>query len=405
MLTPAAALETILARVAPLAAEQVPLLDAVGRVLAAPLVADRALPAWDNSAMDGYAVRFAELAVGSPLPISQTIAAGHTGDHPLAPGTVARIFTGAAVPPGADTVIMQEDVTADGHSMTPTELPRAGANVRRQGTDVQPGQALLPAGRGVTAGDVGLLAALGRSVVSVVRAPVVTILSTGDELAAVDAPALARGQIRNSNAWMLAAAVRAAGGVPRIVPIVPDDRAAVDAALAEGVQADALLTSGGVSVGDYDHVGHALRALAGDAFGFWKVAVKPGKPLAFAMVGRCAVFGLPGNPVSAGVTFELFAAPALRKLAGHTRLARRRVSAVLDSALPAAQGREIYARAALREVDGVLHVDPARTQSSGALSSLAAADALVITPPHTPARGAGSAVQIMRLDIEDRVAP
>ncbi|MCB9523889.1 MAG: molybdopterin molybdotransferase MoeA [Myxococcales bacterium] len=405
MLTPAQALKSILQRVGPLEAERVPLLDAVDRVLAEPVVADRLLPAWDNSAMDGYAVRHADLLRGGALPVVGEIAAGCTDEIPLPPGKALRIFTGAAMPPGADTVLMQEDAQVGEAGLVATELPAPGANIRKAGSDVQPGQTVIEPGRPLTPGDVGLLAALGRSQVTVVRRPVVAIVSTGDELRPIDAAELARGQIRNSNAWMLAAAVKALGGVPRIVPVVPDDRDAVDQALFHATRADALLTTGGVSVGDHDHVGHALRELAGPDFAFWKVAIKPGKPLLFCTVGHCAVFGLPGNPVSAGVTFELFARPALLRLMGHTRVVRRAVPAVLDAPLPGAKGRQIYARATLREVDGALHVDPSRTQSSGALSSLAAADCLVITPPNTPAKGAGEAVQVLRLDVDDRVAP
>lgn len=405
LLSPDLALKSILQRVSPLEAERVPLLEAVGRVIAEPVVADRVLPAWDNSAMDGYAVRRADLAGGRAIPVTRHVAAGCTDDAPLPPGEAARIFTGAAVPAGADTVLIQEDAQVGEAGLVATELPARGANIRRAGSDVQPGQPVVPAGRPLTPGDVGLLAALGRTQVAVVRRPVVAIVSTGDELRPVDAAALARGQIRNSNAWMLAAAVKALGGVPRIVPVVPDDRQAVDRVLFQATRADVLLTTGGVSVGEHDHVGHALRELAGPDFAFWKVAIKPGKPLLFCTIGHCAVFGLPGNPVSAGVTFELVARPALLTLMGHRRVVRRVVPGVLDAPLGGAKGRQIYARASLREVDGALHVDPSRTQSSGALSSLAAADCLVITPPHSAPKAAGETVPVIRLDLDDRIAP
>lgn len=392
------AIDAILGRVRVLEPERVGVLEAVGRVLAESVVADATLPAWDNSAMDGYAVRHADVALNTPMPVTFEVAAGCTGDRPLGPGEVARIFTGAPIPPGADTVIIQEDADRDGAQVAFREIPAAGANVRLEGNDVRPGDVVLDAGRTLIAGDVGLLAALGRTWVQVVRRPVVSIVSTGDELVSVDTPSLARGQIRNSNALMLAAAVQSVGAIPRIVPIVPDDRAATDRALALGAQADAMLISGGASVGDHDHVHVALRALSAEAFAFWKVKIKPGKPLAFGTIGHCAVFGLPGNPVSAGVTYELFARPALRKMMGFADLHRRVERARLAVPMSAGRQRRAYVRGVFEVRDGELWVDPSRSQSSGALSSLAGAEALVINPIDGPAREAGAWADVLRLD-------
>ena len=390
----------ILSRLRPLPPERVSLLEARGRVLAEAVLATRRLPAWDNSAMDGYAVRAADLATpGVTLPVVGEVAAGAAGDVPLAPGTTVRIFTGAPVPPGADAVVMQEDTSREGGGVTFKTAPRVGENVRRAGSDVEPGTVVLPAGRALTPGDLALLAALGRLSANVHRRPEVAILSSGSELVDVDGDPPGPGQIVNSNAWALAAAVLDAGGVPRVLPILRDDREATIAALADAAAtADVLLTSGGVSVGDHDHVGPALSALSGDALAFWKVAIRPGKPLIFGLIQRCAAFGLPGNPISALVTFEVFVRPALRRLLGHTDPLRRPVPAVTRTPLGATGTRREYLRAAV-EVgpDGRLTVDPGRTQGSGNLSSLVGADALVVRREGSPAIEAGAAVEVLLL--------
>lgn len=399
MISVTEAQDVILGKIAPLPVEQVDLVAAVGRVLGEDITAHRALPPWDNSAMDGYAVRAAEIAeVGVTLPVSQHIPAGCVGE-PLKPGTVARIFTGAPVPPGADSVVMQENTAAAGPGeITFTQAATPGRHIRRKGEDVTEGTPVLAAGRLLAPGDLALLAAQGRSRLKVVRAPQVAIVSSGDELVDVDAGVPGPGQIVNSNVLALAAAVRELGACPRLLPIIPDDRAATFAAIEAAASADVLITSGGVSVGDHDYVGHALKALSGDAFSFWKVAIKPGKPLSFGHIGRCAAFGLPGNPISALVTFELFVKPALLRMMGHAAVLPRAIDGVLAGELPKGGGRETYARVrAWRDEEGRLMVDPRRSQSSGALSSLAGADALVQIPVGQPALGPGAVVPVYPL--------
>lgn len=396
------ALATVLARVSPLGPERVSLLDAVGRVLAESVTATRRLPAWDNSAMDGYAVRAADVsAPGVTLPVAAAVAAGDAGEAPLPPGAAVRIFTGAPLPPGADAVVIQEDTEAGPGTVTFRVAAEVGDNIRRAGSDVEPGTALLSPGRTLTPGDLALLAAQARLTLAVNRAPRVAIVSSGNELLEIDAGEPGRGQIANTNAWALAAAVRAAGGVPRILPILRDDRAATEAALAEAAaSADLLLTSGGASVGDHDHVGPALKALSGDAFAFWKVAIKPGKPLIFGRIGACTAFGLPGNPISALVTFEVFVRPALLRLQGHAACVRRPVSAYTVGALSAGGPRTEYLRAAVRGASGPeagLWVDAGRAQGSGSLSSLAGADALVVRGPGCAAAHAGERVEVLLL--------
>lgn len=398
MITVEDALARMLDRLRPLDAERVELTLAAGRVLAGDVVARRMLPAWHDSAMDGYAVRAEDVPrAGITLPVVDEVQAGDPGDRPLPPGATCRIFTGAPLPPGADTVIIQEDTRREGDRATFTEAPRPGQHVRRAGTDVNVGDVVVRAGRALTPGDLAALAAQGRSQVAVVRRPVVTITSSGDELLDVDGGEPGPGQIVNGNSLALAAAVRAIGAVPRILPVIPDDRDATVSALKRAAHADAMITTGGVSVGEYDFIGQTLAALSGDAFGFWKVRIKPGKPFAFGHIGTCAAFGLPGNPISALVTFEVLVRPALLRMMGHTAVRRRPVGARLEADMKGGGKRREFRRAAAYWRDGALWVDPRRSQSSGALSSLAGADALVIVPPGAPPRAAGETVQVLRL--------
>jgi len=298
-------------------------------------------------------------------------------------------------------VVIQENTVRDGDTVRFVEGARSGANIRRAGNDVEAEALVVASGRVLTPGDVAMLATQGRSQLTVVRAPVVTVLSTGDELIEVDAGAPGPGQLCNSNTIALAAAVRAAGGIPRVHPVVPDDRQATLDALQRGARADVLVTSGGVSVGDYDFVGDALVALSGERFDFWKVAIKPGKPLAFGRIGTCACFGLPGNPISTLVTFEVFVRPALLRMQGHRRILRRPHRAVLSAPIRAGGTREEFLRASVQWRDGTLHVDPSRTQSSGALSSLCGADALVRHPAGASALASGDVVDAFLLGADD----
>ena len=393
------AVRVILDRTPRLGVERVPLHEAVGRVVAETVSARRELPPWDNSAMDGYAVRAADVRVPDiTLPVVDEIAAGDAGERPLVAGSVARIFTGAPMPPGADAVIIQENANRDGDRVTFGVAATAGANIRRRGTDVTEGARVVSSGRVLLPGDIGLMAAQGRSLATVYRRPIVSIASSGDELVDVDGGEPGPGQIVNSNVIALAAAVRAAGAIPRMLPTVPDEREATFEAMRLGARDDALITSGGMSVGTYDYVRDALVELTGDEFQFWKVAVKPGKPLGYGHIGDCAVFGLPGNPISALVTFELFVRPALRQMMGYPDVLRRWETAVLATPLPAGGKRRRYMRASTtRDADGRLVVDPARNQSSGALSSLTGADALVVVPVDAPPRAAGDSVDAILL--------
>ncbi|MEW5851981.1 MAG: gephyrin-like molybdotransferase Glp [Myxococcota bacterium] len=378
MRKPQEALQEILSSVRPLSTEVVDVLEARGRVLAEEVRAGRDLPPWDNSAMDGYAVRSGETLLENErtLPIAFTIAAGDL-PGPLPTGKAARIMTGAPIPQGADAVIMREETDENvAGSVTLHRAVKPGENLRHKGDDVRADQVVLTPGTEVGPAEIAMLCSVGRSRVRVRRRPVVAILSTGDEIAEVgDAPHPAK--IINGNAWMLAAQVAETGGIPRLLGIARDTREDLVAHLRAAEHADVLLTIGGVSVGDFDFVKDALDDV-GAKMDFWKVAIRPGKPLAVGSIGNTRVFGLPGNPVSSFVTFEVFVRPALMTMLGHARVGRRTVAVKVVGKYAKKPGLTHYVRANLeRTKDGVLaHL---RTQqSSGAVTSISGADALVV---------------------------
>lgn len=347
MLTVDAALARILASLPPGRTERVSLTDAYGRVLAEPVVSGLDLPPWDNSAMDGFAVRAAEVA--GELAIGETIAAGHPATREVAPGTAARIMTGAPVPAGADAVIMVEDAVVDGDRVRFDRPARAGQHIRRRGSDVSRGATVLPAGQRLGPGAVGLLASLGLTEVQVGARPRVAILSTGDEVIPPGQP-LGPGQIYSSNNHALVGLAAAAGAIPVDLGNCPDDPAALRRRFAEAAEvADVVVTTGGVSVGDFDFVKEALGAVE-----FWRVAMKPGKPLAFGALHGRPFFGLPGNPVSCMVNFLQFVRPALRTMMGDPRPCLPIVDAELARPLRRSPGRVEFVRVSLDRVEGRL---------------------------------------------------
>jgi molybdopterin molybdotransferase len=388
------ALEAVLAWVPVLGTERVPLDAAAGRVAAEPVTSTRAVPAAANSAMDGFAVIGADVAAaGATLSIVGTVPAGTVRAAPLVGGTAVKIFTGSVMPPGADTVVRVEDTTTAGDGVTVTTSIAQGANVRHAGEDVSPGAVVARPGDVLGPADVGVLASVGCATVVVHRQPRVAVLSTGAELVEVDETP-GPGQVVNSNAYALAAAVAEAGGVPRVLPFVRDGFEDIRAHLEDAARADVVLSTGGVSVGDYDFVKEALDAL-GVERAFWRVAQKPGKPLTFGRRGACVFFGLPGNPVSALVCFWIYAWPALRRLAGHERVHLPVVWASL--------GREIKKRAAPTEFIRVQLTDgaegpvatPVRSQSSGVLTSLSRGAGLLIAPAGRVAIAAGERLPVV----------
>lgn len=407
LLSPEAALALILHRCSPLAGEVVELSRALGRVLREPVKAGRCLPPWDSSAMDGYAVRAGEVQVGQPLPVVGVIAAGHPATTPLARGTVVRIMTGAPLPAGADAVIMKEEADEQAGAVRFSQLPTLGQHVRRAGEDIADGEVVLPAGALLGPGELGLLAALGRTLVQVHRRPQVAIVSTGDELVTADVVP-GPGQIVNSNAHALLAQVTEAGAVGRVLPIAADDRDAIAACFAEAARADVVISSGGVSVGEFDYVREGL-AMLGAVEQFSKVAMRPGKPLQFLLLTRglgtgatgraqeLLVFGLPGNPASSMVSFELFVRPALRRLLGlgGAALLRPLVPVrLLEPILPDRSRLHFMRALVTRSVEepAVLLGRAPRHQGSGMLRSMVGVNALLQVPPGPAALPAGATV-------------
>jgi len=407
MLSVEGALDKVLAMFHPLEAERVPILDALGRVLAEDVCSDIDIPPHDNTAMDGYAIRAADVAAATPdrpvrLRIVENLAAGYVSQRAVEPGTAIRIMTGAPIPPAADAIVRFEDTRQVGEWVELFGAVQVGENIRRAGEDVQRGERVLVAGSLVRPQEVGMLAALGRTTVQVIRRPRVAILATGDELVEPGEP-LEAGKIRNSNGYSNAAQVSLYGGIPIMLGIARDSEhdltAKIRAGLEQGV--DLFLTSGGVSVGDFDMVKRVLAAEG--EMTFWRVRMKPGKPLAFGMLktaeGRVVpMLGMPGNPVSVMVSFEIFARPAILKMQGRTDLLRPTVEAVLMDEIPSKDGRRHYVRVRVEQAQGVYRAYLTGEQGSGILSSLVKANGLAIIPEAWPNAPAGARVQVMLLD-------
>jgi molybdopterin molybdotransferase len=374
------ALAVLLGHARPVAKrERVALHDALGRVLAAPVASPIDVPGWDNSAMDGYAVRSADLAGERPrLQIAQRIPAGVAGEA-LAPGSAARIFTGAPLPPGADTVVIQEVCERDGDTVTIREAPNAGANIRRAGEDIRAGAEVLAAGTRLDAVHLGLAASVGVAELEVCRRIRVALVCSGDELVMPGQP-LAPGQIYNSNQFTAAGLLRALGCEVVQLGIVEDTLDATCDALSRGAAAaDLVLATGGVSVGEEDHVKPAVERLG--SLDLWKIAIRPGKPLAFGRVGTTPFIGTPGNPVSLFVTFLLFARPFILRMQGRSNVAPVVIPATADFDWPRPDRRREYVRARLEPAgDGSARVQVYSSRSSGVLSSVAWANGLAVVP-------------------------
>lgn len=359
-----------------LASEQVALDDAVGRVLAKDIVAERALPGFDNSAMDGYAVRATDLP--GTLAVAGVVAAGQLDIAPVPVGAAVRIFTGAPMPPGADVVVLQEDAQRDGDRVTLPITPR-GENVRVVGEDIAIGELALAAGTRLSGWDLGVLAALGVTEVTVARRPRVALIGTGDELVDIATPP-GPGQLVDSSIHALAALVREAGGIAEPLGIARDSLESLADRLAAAHDHDAVITTGGVSVGDRDYV-RAAFAAAGISLEVYKVAMKPGKPFAFGMrpgPRPTPVFGLPGNPVSTLLGFELFLRPALLAMQGATATTRPEAAVQLAGGYKKDAGRAHYLRARVVRQGDKLIATPHPKQGSAMLSSLVGCNALVV---------------------------
>lgn len=387
----------ILDALAPAPAEIVALADAWARVTAAPVTARLTQPPADVSAMDGYALRAADGGLGATVRVIGAAPAGHPFGGGVGPGETVRLFTGSVVPAGADSILLQEDTTRDGDLVTVNEAVTEGRHIRRAGQDFAAGDAVIPAGRRLTARDIGLAAAANHPWIAVHRRPRVAILATGDEIALPGEP-IPAGGIVSSNSHALAAMVRAAGGEPMVLPVARDDAATIGAVADAMHGMDLLVTTGGASVGDHDLVIEALRA-RGMTLDFWQIAMRPGKPLLFGRLGPTPVIGLPGNPVSAIVCAVLFLLPALARLSGLPPAPPPVTNAVLGAPVKANDKRADHLRATLSvDAAGRLVATPFPMQDSAMLRRMALADALVLRPPYAPALEAGAEISIIRLD-------
>ncbi|HWM03833.1 MAG TPA: gephyrin-like molybdotransferase Glp [Actinophytocola sp.] len=385
----------VAALVPPTPVVALPLADCGGLVLGEDLVSAVAMPPFDNSAMDGYAVRAADVEAAGPdteitLPVPEDIPAGRTDSVPLAPGTAHRIMTGAPVPPGADTIVRVEDTDGGEHRVVVRAPAAPGTHIRRAGEDVADGATVLRAGTVLGSAQLGLAAAIGRAELPVRRPARVLVLATGSELVEPGKP-LRHGQIYESNSVLLAAAAREIGAVATVLRFVPDDVAAFHTAVAEhAAGADLLVTSGGVSAGAYEVV---KDALSGQGVEFLRVAIQPGGPQGCGRLGELAVVTLPGNPVSAALSFELFLRPALLAAMGHRTVDRPRVRASTTTELRSPAGKRQYRRGRL---DGDT-VTPVGGPGSHLLASFAAADCLIEIPEDVASVPAGAEVDVLLL--------
>ena len=395
----------MLAGVRPLGSEAIALEQALGRVLALDVVSPVFLPHRDNASMDGFALRADDVRGATAerparLRVVGTIAAGGTPTRAIVPGEAARIMTGAFVPPGADSVVRVEDTAGDASVVAIFDDRDAGRNIRLRGEDVRADQIVMRGGTAIAAPHVGVLAAVGCGTPRVYRTPRVAILATGDELVMLDRfdDVLAGTRIVSSNSYALAAAVRAAGGEPVSLGIAPDDPESLTARLREAEGCDLVLTSGGVSVGDFDYTRQVVTALGG-TLSLWRVRMRPGAPLGFGTLFGAPWLGLPGNPVSALVTFELFGRPLIRMLAGHARPHRRTIGVTLAEPLRLGAPLTHFLRVVLESGAAALPVARLTgAQSSGMLTSMSSADALLVVPPEPLDLPAGAELRALPLD-------
>jgi molybdopterin molybdotransferase len=389
------ALARVLAGAAPTAPESVGLVGAPGRVLAEDVVAQLTQPPFNSSAMDGYAVRASELAkTPSAFKVIGESQAGRGFDGTLGASETVRILTGAPLPEGADTVVIQETVERDGDDVIVREAPKAGANVRRAGSDFRQGQTLLTAGVRLDAAAITLAAAAGHARLTVRRKPAVAILATGDELVE-PGTSLGPDQIVSSNPYGLAALIERAGGSAAILGIAGDTREAIAEKLKGAAGADVLVTIGGASVGDRDVVRPALED-GGMTLDFWKVAIRPGKPMLFGALGATRVLGLPGNPLSCLIAARVFLVPLLYRLLGSSILGTETTAAVLAHDLAANGARQHYLPAKIAyDAKGVARVTALPAQDSARLTGLVGADVLIVRAPDAPAAPAGTIVPVL----------
>ncbi len=424
MLSVEEALQKILAEVNILETETIPIMESLGQVLAEDIVSDIDVPPLNNSAMDGYAVRSEDTRGATEktpriLKVIDTVLAGGISQKELGPGTAIRIMTGAPIPYGADSVVQFEDTddvkNKDASSNCPQEQvsvfaeTRSGQNIRLAGENIAKGKIVLKKDTVIRPAEIGMIASVGKSRVKVIRRPVVAVLSTGDELIEIDKP-LPKGKIYDSNAYSIAGLVMRYGGIPKMLGIARDNEKELVKKLKQAQDADMLLTTGGVSMGDYDMVKDII-ARDGEMV-FWKVRVKPGKPLAFGKIqgkdknGKAKSIphlGLPGNAASCMVSFELFVRPALLKMMGKKNLAKPTVQAIIENTIKNEDGRRIYDRAIIEKRNGHYYARLTGPQGSGILTSMSLANGLVLIPEEKKLVNKGDTVQVLMLDWNEEV--
>ena len=404
MISVHAAVETILSQISPLSGEEVPILQATGRVLFEDLRARRSVPPFANSAMDGYSVRWRDVAQASAanpvtLQVLETVPAGYVAKRRVGEGSAIKIMTGAPLPRGADTVVRVEYTESVGDHVRISRVDGSGSHIREAGEDIRRGQTILEKGKVLTPADIGLMASVGKGRVRVYRRPAVGVISTGDELLEIDERPRP-GKIVNSNSYTLAAAIRESGATPVPLGIVRDKRKSLATVFKRALRYDAVITSGGISMGDYDLVKEALGDV-GVQMQFWQVAQKPGHPMAFGRISRKPIFGLPGNPVSSAVSFLLYARPALLKMMGHRNLFLPVIQATLEHEIKKSRGVKEFIRCRLRNEEGQSFVSSAGAQGAGVLRSLSLAQGLIVASEEQTLLEKGCRVPVILLGQQD----
>jgi molybdopterin molybdotransferase len=412
------ALDKILASIKPLGVEEKMLLESLGQVLAEDVYSDINVPPKDNSALDGYAMRSADIKGADPknprlLKVIDMVVAGGNPHKKVEPGTAVRIMTGAPTPEGADCVVGFEDTDETSRVISVSAIPSeigilteelSGANIRKAGESIKKGDLVLAKGKIIRPSEIGVLASMGLAKIKVFRRPIIAILATGDELTNLGEP-LAEGKIYNSNTYSIAAQVTREGGIPRILGIALDNEASVVAKINQALDADMLVTMGGVSMGDYDVVKDVL-AKQGEIV-FWKVRAKPGKPLAFGTIRRMGKdksvqdlphLGLAGNAVSCMVNFELFVRPAMLKMMGKTNFAKPVIDAVMEDSIKNNDGRRVFARVIVESREGRYYARLAGSQSSGNLISMSSSNGLAVVPEDQAKVNKGDLLKVLMLD-------
>ncbi|MBT7271851.1 MAG: molybdopterin molybdotransferase MoeA [Nitrospina sp.] len=381
--------------------EKVSISEALGRILSEDIIARRNNPPMDNSAMDGYALKAKDIELATSenpikLEIIEDLAAGYSPKMSIQSGQAVRIMTGAPIPEGADAVIMQEDTERNENSVQVKDKAEIRENIRDAGEDVREGETVIKKGAKLLPAHIGMMAVVGRSSVLVGRRPSVAILSTGDEIKDLD-DSLSGPCIYNSNGYMLAAQVKSAGGIPSYLGIARDNEEDLMEKFNWALQCDMVVSSGGVSVGDYDLVKASLKKM-GQEMLFWKVAMKPGKPLAFGRIDTVPIFGLPGNPVSSFVSFEQFVRPSIRKMMGASQLSHLLVQAKLTHTVHKKAGRQHFLSAYVKWENGTCTVSPTQEQGSGILKSTVNANGLLIFPLELTEMTKGTEVTVQLLE-------